>query len=179
MNDKSIIKYYDEHEDKDRAVEFLAGTNECAVERILEIVKGKRNEPSEGRAAEGKRAMGKKLDYEKVQALYDAGKSDADIVRELGTGTASAIYLWRKRNGLPAHGKSKPPKPEKTAKPERAAAPVNAASEPAGVFDILRPLMDICRSDDTPAIKAGLCKLAAAMLKREYDRLVDAARNRR
>lgn len=39
-----------------------------------------------------------RYDWEKAQALYEAGKNDAEIARELGC-TANSVRLWRKRCG--------------------------------------------------------------------------------
>ena len=42
-------------------------------------------------------------DWAAIQARYEAGARDIDIVREFGC-AANTIYAWRKRRGLPANG---------------------------------------------------------------------------
>lgn len=54
-----------------------------------------------------------KYDWALAKQLYDAGKNDAEISRELGC-TANTVRLWRGRNKLASHApKGFPPKPQK------------------------------------------------------------------
>jgi hypothetical protein len=41
----------------------------------------------------------KKVDYDKVKALYDSGKTDAQITKELDISFAT-VYMWRQRHGF-------------------------------------------------------------------------------
>ena len=42
----------------------------------------------------------KKVDYEKVQSLYNSGKTDAQITKELDI-SFSTVHMWRERHGFP------------------------------------------------------------------------------
>ena len=160
MKKKTIRQFYQDAEDKESAIVYMAKTNGCGVDVIREILFDGEPEPVPGCEKEEKDLDGnnkKKIDYDKVRELYNTGMTDRAIASELGAGTSSAIYLWRKKNGLPAVGR-----------------PVNqrADIEPdRGFIDVLRDLMALCKPGDSDNVKEGFRVLTEALLAQEMDRL--------
>lgn len=91
--------------------------------------------------------MGKKIDYNRVRALYDQGLNDSAIAERMGV-TRGPICHWRNENGLPSNGPAKELAPAAT--PEAHPAPL----------DRVRQLMALVRPEDSDEARALTARLA-------------------
>ena len=95
-----------------RGCKFLDQENLCAFHRRAKVSKaklgvktGKTGGCALYQGAKRNRAGGSPVDYdERVLDLYNQGRNDEEIARELGYGRQQ-IYGWRHRHGLPPKGK--------------------------------------------------------------------------